>query len=96
MVYDNNRLDTKDLQPVTISEDVRNMRGQFSQTEQQEWIHILEFKAVFNALTALGDHLNGVCVRLWCDNRTVVSCYNKGFSPKADIRHWLKAINQLL
>ena len=74
----------------------KNLRGAFSQSEQQDWIHILEFKALYNALESLGDTLQDMCVRLWCDNMTVVTCYNKGFSPKANIRHWLKAINRLL
>ena len=72
------------------------MRGQFLATDQQEWIHILEFKAVHNALVDLGDSIENVCIRLWCDNMTVVSCLKKGYSPKADIRHWLKAIDQVL
>ncbi len=61
-----------------------------------EWIHILEFKAVIKALRALSNQIRGCCVRLWCDNTTVVNCYKKGYSPKADIRTLLKEIDGIL
>lgn len=56
-VYNDNKLDTSTLRAHAVDESVRNMRSIFTETEREDWIHILEFKAVHRALTALGPHI---------------------------------------
>lgn len=74
----------------------QSLRGSFSAEERQEHIHILEFRAIRNTLQALKADIADTCVRLWCDNTTVVSCLNKGYSPKENIRQELRAIMRVL
>lgn len=72
-----------DEQPVPTS--LTNQRGGFAVEEQAQPIHILEYKAVFNALQALGPNLQDCCIRLWCDNTVVVQGLKNEFSKSPRI-----------
>lgn len=71
--------------PEGFPNELRNMRGNFSKSEQEDHIHILEYEAVFRALLALGHTISDTCIRLWCDNTTVVAGLKKEFSAKPAI-----------
>lgn len=82
--------------PRSFPPELRNLRGQFTPTESGEHIHILEYEAVFRALANLGDHMRDTCIRLWCDNSTVVAGLQKEYSSKPAIQFQLKRILALL
>ena len=89
--------DTATLEaPLPTPAQLRNQRGQFSQEEQAAPIHILEYRAVLNALTALKPQIRDTCVRLWCDNQVVCSGLLKEYSAKQDIHTLIKQIFNLL
>ena len=95
-VYDSGINAPSTLVPLAVDVSRKNMRGQFSAEEQKDWIHILEYKAVVNALHELGPHIKNTCVRLWCDNSVVVAGLKKGFSTKPDINTLITDIHRTL
>ena len=67
-------------------------QGQFSIEEQQEWIHILEYKAGLNAITNFKYILQDTCITLWCDCTTLVTGLSKNYSKNENICAYIKEI----
>ena len=76
--------------------ELQNLRGAFDSGDREEHIHILEYEAVFRTLHALGASLQDCCIRLWCDNTTVVTGLTKEYSAKAPILFQIKRILTIL
>ena len=71
-------------------------RGAWSAQHMQDYIHVLEMRAVLNTLTTFQEHLQHKVVRLLCDNTVVVSAIREGFSRSRDLREVLCLLHLLL
>jgi ribonuclease HI len=74
----------------------RSGRGVWAPAEQQEHIHLLEIKAILNALNLFKDKLANKCIRLWCDNQVYVETISRKWSKVAEIRRLLERLEMQL
>ena len=71
-------------------------RAAWSAAQSEEFIHLLELRAVIHTLHAFQTHLQTCVVCLLCDNTMVVAAIREGFSRSAEMRAVLCTLQLLL
>ena len=71
-------------------------RGAWSAAQAEEFIHLLELRAVIQMLRAFQTHLQTRVVCFLCDNTVDVAAIREGFSRSAEMRAVLCTLQLLL
>ena len=75
-----------EISAVLADAAARAMRGAWSAAQAEEYIYLLELRAVVHTLCAFQPHLQACVVHRLCDNTIIVAAIREGFLQSAKMQ----------